>query len=246
MRFVVLGCSGSHGSPGRMCSSYLVEHEDTRFVMDCGNGSLSNLMAETDLADVDGVWLSHLHPDHMADVFGLHYALRFHPDGPLSVPLYGPAATMQRVGALTDPESFGEALPFTPVAAGDRFDVGALSVELFAAHHPVETCAARVRGSDRVVAYSGDSAPTPALVACARDADLFACDSTWSAQLADLPPGIHCTARQAGEQAASAGAARLLVTHVAHPQDPVALGEEAAEVFDGEVLVAADRMVVQW
>ena len=95
-----------------------------------------------------------------------------------------------------------------------------------------------------VLAYSGDSAPTPALDDCAADADLFVCDATWLERQRPLPRGIHMTGAEAGAQAATARARRLLLTHVLPTNDPAETAAEARAAYGGEVLVANDLDVV--
>ena len=63
MRLTVLGCAGSHPGPGRACSSYLVEEDGYRLLLDCGNGSLANLLQVRGVRDLDAIVLSHRHPD---------------------------------------------------------------------------------------------------------------------------------------------------------------------------------------
>ncbi len=241
----VLGCAGTHPAPDRLCSSYLVESDGYRLLLDCGNGSLTNLQRVCDVADLDAVLLSHLHPDHFADLYGLYYALRFHRDGTQSVPVYAPAGASAHIAQLLPPDSadtFAASCRFHTVAAGDAIELGPLRVTLFAAYHPVETLACRVESEGGVLAYSADSAPTPALADCARDADLFVADCTWLARLGPYPPGTHMTGLQAGAQAAQAGARRLLVTHVFPAYDPVEVAAEAARAYGGQVLVARDLL----
>lgn len=241
MRFTVLGSAGTHPGPGRVCSSYLVSHEGYRLLLDCGNGSLSNFMQVADVATIDAVLISHLHPDHFADLYGLNYALRFHPDGPSTVPVYGPGGCLYVVTRLLPSESVDRlALDFRAASAGDRLELGPFDVTLHAADHPIETLASRITADGVTVAYSADSAPTAALEDCARDADLFAADATWLERDAPHPKGIHMTGLEAGVAAARAGAARLLVTHVLPTLDAGEIAAEAAAAFDGEVLVAND------
>lgn len=241
----VCGSAGTHPGPARSCSSYLVHAGDDRLVLDLGNGSLRNLMQRCDVADLDAVILSHLHPDHCVDIYGLYYALRFHPSGSGSVDVYGPSGggshLAQILGDPSEP-SFYEILRFRDAAAGDVFEVGAMTVRLFAAEHPVTTIASRIEVDGKVLAFTGDSAPTTRLVECAQGADVLLADATWQESDRPLPAGIHMTGREAGDLAAAAGVTRLVLTHILPTNDPAVTAAEAAEAFDGEILLATDLL----
>ncbi|MGH8887280.1 MAG: MBL fold metallo-hydrolase [Egibacteraceae bacterium] len=243
LRLVVLGSAGTYASRERACSSYLVEADGYRLLLDCGNGSLSRLQHRCDVAHLDAVLITHLHPDHFVDLYGLYYALRFHPDGMRSVPVCAPADAQRFVAQLLPLES-AELLPvccrFQAAKAGDALEFGPLRVRLFAAAHPVETLAVRVEHPGGVIAYSADSGPSPEIIACASGADLLLCDSTWLERQRPLPEGVHMTGAEAGRTAAAAGVGRLLVTHVFPRNDPAVVAEEAASEFGGPVLVAVD------
>ncbi|MGH3587735.1 MAG: MBL fold metallo-hydrolase, partial [Pseudonocardia sp.] len=70
------------------------------------------------------------------------------------------------------------------------------------------------------------------------------CEATWPHVLPEWeepPPGVHLSGRQAGEHAAAAGVARLLLTHVPAWFSGDELLAEAKAAFDGPVeLVAPD------
>ena len=241
LHLTVLGCSGTHPGRDRMCSSYLVEQDGYRLLLDCGNGSLSNLQRSCDVGDVDAIIISHLHPDHFADLYGLYYALRFHRDGPRSVPVYAPRGAWEFAAQLIDSaDTFAQTCRFETATAGDVLELGPLTVTLFAAAHPVETLASRVEGGGRVLAYTGDSAPSENLMHAARDADLLLADATWLERERPLPTGVHMTGFEAGRTAAEAGAKRLMVTHVYPSNDPRETAAEAAGAYDGEIIIAAD------
>lgn len=243
----VCGSAGTHPGPGRACSGYLVDNGETRLLLDCGNGSLANAQRACDLADLDAVLISHLHPDHCVDLFGLYYALRFHPGGQQQVPVYAPAgaeAFLRQMLGEDGARHFGDVCVFHTVAAGDTFQVGGLTVRLTAANHPVETLAARVEADGRAIAYSADTHLAPGVVDAGRDADLFACDATWLARHGPFPAGIHCTGEEAGQMAAEAGAARLVVTHVVPSNNAAEVAAEAARRYDGEIVIAEDGLEV--
>ena len=87
MRLTVVGCSGSFAGPASPASSYLVQAEhDGRtwsIVLDLGNGALGPLQRYVDLADLDAVFISHLHPDHCVDLCGLYVTRKYRPGGPV-------------------------------------------------------------------------------------------------------------------------------------------------------------------
>ncbi|HVM20476.1 MAG TPA: MBL fold metallo-hydrolase [Egibacteraceae bacterium] len=241
LQLTVLGCSGTHVGPERMCSSYMVEHDGFRLLLDCGNGSLSNLQRRWDVSDVDAIIISHLHPDHFADLYGLYYALRFHPDGPRSVPVYAPRGTWEFAGQLLDNvDTFAETCRFAAARAGDVLELGGMRVTLFAANHPVETLASRVEAGGKTLAYTADTAASPDLQRGAQGADLLIADATWLEKQRPLPSGVHMTGFEAGRTAAEADVGRLMTTHVFPSNDPHEVAAEAARAYDGEVIVAYD------
>lgn len=245
LQLTVLGCSGTHPGPDRMCSSYMVEADGYRLLLDCGNGSLSNLQRRWDVGAIDAIIISHLHPDHFADLYGLYYALRFHRDGPRSVPVYAPAGAWEFAAQLLDSaDTFAETCRFETAKAGDVLDLGPLRVTLFASNHPVETLTSRVEGGGRVIAYTGDSAPTENLQHAGRDADLLIADATWLERQRPLPLDVHMTGHEAGRTAAEANARRLMVTHVFPSNDPADVAAEAGRSYDGDIVTARDLMEV--
>jgi ribonuclease Z len=76
----------------------------------------------------------------------------------------------------------------------------------------------------------------------ADDADLLVCESTFTDADAGLAADYgHLTAGQAGRIAASAGARRLVLTHFSQRYaDTAQLRRDAAAVYDGDIVVAAD------
>jgi ribonuclease BN (tRNA processing enzyme) len=222
-----------------------VEADGYRLLLDCGNGSLANLLQVRAVRDLDAILLSHRHPDHWADVIGIILALAYDPAGRKRVPLYGPRGLDAIIGTMIDdPAVPGEVCPYTTVRAGDRLELGPFDVRLYAANHPVETLLSRLTANGKVLAYSADSDCCEDLAEAAREADLFIADCTWPASAQGLPPDMHMRGADAGRLAAAAGARRLLVTHVWPSYDPEALAVEAAAEFHGITGAARDLQVL--
>ena len=76
MELTVLGCSGSYGAPGGgACSGYLLRTASTSVWVDCGNGTFSHLQEHLKVEELTAVVLTHGHPDHCVDIYGLHVLL---------------------------------------------------------------------------------------------------------------------------------------------------------------------------
>ena len=70
----------------------------TRILLDMGNGSLGALQRHTDIYDIDGVVLSHLHVDHFIDLCSYYVALKYRPRRSAAVSRCGgPPDTSQRL-----------------------------------------------------------------------------------------------------------------------------------------------------
>jgi ribonuclease BN (tRNA processing enzyme) len=111
-------------------------------------------------------------------------------------------------------------------ADGEPFEAAGHTVTALALSHYGEPAyGLRVEHGDRVLAYSGDSGPTPTLAELARGADVFLCEATLI-DPEEAPHG-HLSAEEARAAAAEAGVGRLLLTHRAaeHPLDEL--------VYDG-------------
>jgi ribonuclease BN (tRNA processing enzyme) len=233
--------SGTFPGPESGCSSYLVEQDGFRLLLDVGNGSTGALQQVCGLLGPDAVVVSHLHGDHYLDLITYTYARRYHPDGrPGMLPVFGPTDIANHIGSTFGRDVshlLSEVYEFRPVSSDRRVEIGPFTVDLKRVVHPVETYGMRIQAGGRTLAYSADSAPCDALLDLARDADLFLCEASYL-DGEDNPPGIHLTGREAGDYAARAGARRLLLTHIVPWGDGTRSLLEASSSYDGDLGVA--------
>ena len=245
MRLTVIGCAGSFPGPESPASCYLVEHDGYRLLLALGNGALGVLQRHIALTDIDAIVLSHLHADHCLDMCGLYVAQRYHPDGPRArIPVWGPRGTAQRLARaydLPDEPGMTGQFVFRDLVEGAE-QIGPFAVTAARVNHPVEAYGIRLEAGGHTLAYSGDTAETPALVALARDADVALFEA--SCLDAQPAPGVHLTARQAAEHAQAAAARILLLTHLVAWNDPQASLAEARPAFDGELMLASSGLVI--
>ncbi|MBO1751692.1 MBL fold metallo-hydrolase [Actinotalea sp. BY-33] len=273
MRLTVIGCAGSFPGPESASSSYLVQADDEAgrtwsLLLDLGSGALGPLQRYCDPVDLDAIGLSHLHPDHMADMCGLYVYLKYRPRGhgghaegagtgarrgPLDV--HGPFGTASRLAAaygLEPGESMTDQLAVHAWQPGRPIQVGPLTLTPVAVEHPVPAYGVRVTGpSERdptrrvTLAYTGDTDSCPGLDALAREADVLLAEAAFVEGRDDDVRGIHLTGRRAGQAAADGGAGRLVLTHVPAWNPPGAAYDEAVAVYPGPIDLARPGMVVE-
>ncbi len=248
MRLTVLGRWSPYPPADGACPGYLVEVGDYRVLIDCGAGVLSNLQKVASVFDLSAIVITHLHIDHVLDLFALKQVLRFGRFPSVAPPmrLFGPPDTMEVLPSwLTESgqEAFRERFLFLPIVAGTAARLGPCVMRFGATTHGVPCFAVRIEAEGRVLAYSADTGPSGAVRGLAEAADLFLCENT-------LPPGQEARAQQAGhlsarlaaEIAVQADARRLLLTHFFTPAGNYA--EEAraaaAKEFGGQVLIAQE------
>lgn len=257
----MIGCAGSFPGPDSAASSYLVQADDAAgrtwsLLLDLGSGALGPLQRVCDPADLDAIGLSHLHPDHFADLCGLYVYLKYRPDGVPRPPLrvLGPFGTASRIGdayGLEPGESLADHLAVHTWQPGRTVRVGPMSVTPVAVEHPVPAYGVRVQGPAeddpaRIVtlAYSGDTDACAGLDRLAAGADLLLAEAAFVEGRDDGVRGIHLTGRRAGQAAAAGGVGRLVLTHIPAWNEPEIAVAEAAAVYDGAIELARPGLVL--
>jgi ribonuclease Z len=72
MEIVLLGTGCPQCDPARRGPSNLVRARERRFLVDCGSGVTQRLVeAGSRGADIDALFLTHLHTDHVVDFYQL-------------------------------------------------------------------------------------------------------------------------------------------------------------------------------
>jgi ribonuclease BN (tRNA processing enzyme) len=242
VELTVLGCSGSYGGPrGAACSGYLVREADTAIWLDCGNGTFGHLQQHIAAEDLTAVVITHEHPDHCVDVYGLHVLMKWGLERE-GFPVYAPEGLEDHLGTLVGGD-WGGAFDWHAISDSDHLQLGCTSLRFSRTSHPPPTFAVEIEGSRKRLVYTSDTGPDWSVEAFAPGADLVLSEATWADD--DKPAPIHLSAREAGEAARAAGARRLMLTHLWPRLDPRRSVEEGSDAFGEAVTLAAPHLVTR-
>jgi ribonuclease Z len=285
LEVIFLGTGGSVPSARRSTASVLVARGGERLMFDCGEGTQRQLQRSLGLIQVDAVYLTHFHADHILGLPGLlkSYDLTDR-EAPLSV--YGPPGLVDLfailkpiIGRIGFETELIELAPGDVVARDEyeiqafeaahsarangyalvearrpgRFDVEAakrLGVpegpafarlqageEVQGSSGPVR--AEEVVGPDRpgrTLVITGDTAPSPATVAAAADAELLIHDASFAEEEVQRAVETgHSTVGQAAAVAREAHVKMLALVHISSRYHVGKVLEEAQEVYEPTV-----------
>jgi ribonuclease BN (tRNA processing enzyme) len=239
----VLGCGDAFGSGGRFQSCFMVTSEAGACLLDCGATALVAMRRHAvDPASIDAIFLSHLHGDHFAGLPFLLLEQHFigRRDRPLVIA--GPAGTEQRVMAALEvlfPSStqlaWGFPLTFNELEAQRTARFGRFTIIPYGVSHPSgsEAFAFRLKTSNRLIGYSGDTEWTDVLLEVARDADLFITEC----YAFDGSPAYHLNYNMLRQHLNEMNAKRILLAH---------MGQEMfARLDEVTVEVAEDGQLIE-
>lgn len=226
MTLMVLGAATPFPKPDEPCSGYLLQAGGTAVWVDAGSGTLAELQRHVALAEVDAIWISHMHPDHWADLLAAWNAYA-NDEGLPRPKVFGPPGWADRLDGALGQEG-AAAKVFDVVELHDRMkvEVGPIELQAFVMRHSVPTFGVRAEINGRAVAYSADTGPCDALVQLAQGAELLVVE-VGASESAEF----HCTPEEAADGAAAAGIGQALLTHL----EPGLEAAEAIRRFQGRV-----------
>jgi ribonuclease BN (tRNA processing enzyme) len=247
MKLIVLGSGTCVPSLKRNAPGYYLEAKGRQVLVDCGSGTLLQLeRAEKSYKDIDAVFITHLHPDHFADLMPLIHALLATPGfkrkkglfviGPDKFRDYYEKAIASVLGTPRD-------FSIHVIEIKDRLVLDPFRIFSAKTVHSHNSIAYRFEEGKKSLVFTGDSTYDEGIVKLSKDADLLVADCSFPHS---LKTPAHLSSKECGLIAKEAGVKRLLLSHL-YPADipDTERIKECKEVFDGDVTLAEDLMEIE-
>jgi alkylated DNA nucleotide flippase Atl1/ribonuclease BN (tRNA processing enzyme) len=220
VRIRFLGSGDNFGSGGRFQACIHVDAGAIRFLLDCGASSLIPMKrARISSAAIDVILISHLHGDHFGGIpfFIIDAQLISRREAPLIIA--GPPGLKQRIREAMEVFYPGSSqverkfiIDYVELTEGEITPLGDLTVLPVRVVHGsgAPAYAYRIGCAGKIIAYSGDTEWTDALMTVADEADLFICESYFF----EKQMKNHLNYRTLMAHRAELGCKRLILTHL--------------------------------
>jgi ribonuclease BN (tRNA processing enzyme) len=248
MDVVILGSGTCVPQADRSSPSSLVSIAGEAVLVDGGTGTMRRLLeAGFHYRDVDHLFFTHVHPDHVLDLVPFLFATKHTPGYVRTKPLHvlGPPGFedfFDRLMGLFGEWVLSEDYPLELEEMDDGKRVfGSWEVTTRLLAHAVPTIGYRFTHNGTVIVVSGDTDYCEAIVDLARDADALVLECSFPDE--HKVEG-HLTPKYASQIAREAGCKRLITTHMYPVASPESLAASCRMGFAGEVIAGRDLLKV--
>lgn len=254
MKLIVLGSGTSLPHAHRASTAHWLETTAGTMLLDI-SADAPHRMAEEQLewANLDAIWISHFHLDHMGGLASFLFGTRNAPQTqqrrkPLAI--YGPAGFTKLLTAIDDSNHYrllDQPYPVTlvEVVPGVPFEIlpGIASTTL-STPHTKESLAIRLKDkSGGVLVYTSDTGYSDDLAEFARDAAVLLMECSF---FENKPVEKHLELKDAMRVAEKAQPQKLVLTHLYFEWDGINLPAEARKLWTGETIEAVDGLRLEF
>jgi ribonuclease BN (tRNA processing enzyme) len=250
MIFVVLGSGSSVPHPRRSSSGYWVETSSGSILLDCSAAAIHRMAQEKlDWVNLDAIWLSHFHLDHVGGLAPFLFGTKHAPDTrarrkPLGI--FGPRGTEKLIKAFDAANGYDLFKQPFPVAVREvepleTFEIlPGTEAATVKTPHTDESLAIHLRDRDKTLVYTSDTGFATELAALAGKVDLLVMECSF---VKNKPVEKHLELAEAMFLAGRARPRRALLTHFYPEWDAVDFRAEVEKFAPScEVIEAQDGL----
>jgi ribonuclease BN (tRNA processing enzyme) len=250
MRLIVLGSGTSLPHAVRTASGYWLETESGTLLLDIGSDAPHRMAQEQlDWSNLDAIWISHLHLDHLGGLAPFLFATRSAPQAqhrrkPLGI--YGSAGFTRILTAIDQAHDYRLLMQPFPVQLKEiepksEFEIlPGLIASTLSTPHTDESLAIRLTDkSGTTLVYTSDTGYSEELIEFAKGATLLLMECSFHR---NKPVRTHLELKEAMQLAKIAQPRSVILSHLYAEWDGIDLAAEARKLWSGETIEAFDGL----
>ena len=250
MKLVILGSGTSIPHPNRSSAAFWVGADGGSLLLDISADAPHRLAEENlDWANLDAIWISHFHLDHMGGLAPYLFGTRRAPHTtrrtkPLRI--FAPTGFRSILHSLDETHDHKLldqpfAVELIEITAGAEFQIlPGVNAKTFKTPHTKESLAIRLEQSDgKSLVYSADTGFTEELVSFCKAATLLVLECSFPF---NKPVKKHLELAEAMELVQACKPRKVVLTHLYSEWDGIDLSTAAKKFWDGETIEARDGL----
>jgi len=247
LEIIILGNQSAFPGPGKHTSGYLIKTNEANFLVDIGSGIVGQFQKYISLQELDALFLTHLHFDHITDFHILIHGIDLHVSlgkFNMRLPVYVPPGEKRRLIEFCEVYNTAKYLIHIDIIEAERdFSFKTIKVKTLLVPHYVPSVSYRFEHNGKTIVFTGDTAFTEELITFSKNADVLVAEATLLKE--DEPSGLlHLSARQAAIIAREARVKKLILTHLWYLYPPSKVLKEAQTEFNGEIVLGEEGTII--
>lgn len=247
MKLTILGSGTCIPNTKRGSSGYLIQTANSKILLDCGSGTTWKLeQIGTNYLEIDHIFISHIHPDHTADLVPFLFATKYNHYEKRRNPLdiWGGKGFIKFFDALK--EAYGNWIVPDDLVI-DEIKGGAQTYEDFKilttkVPHIESSLAYKITSGEKSIVYSGDTDYSESLINLAAKCDLLIIECAIAKDEYKIKG--HLTPSEVIKTVKAAQPNKVVVTHLYPECDKENVAERIRRDVDSEVIEAQDLLEV--